>query len=299
MRIIESGLSFNKTPDRRTSTRRIILHHAAASVCTVQDVHGWHRNNGWGGIGYHYFVRKDGSVYRGRPENMIGAHAGNNNGDSIGICFEGNLETDIMPAAQSMAGAALIEDIKSRYGALSVIRHKDVNTTACPGKNFPFDKIKAGAPAPARPPSDDALYRVQVGAFKIPAGADETIRKLKFKGYETLLVVDGGLHKVQTGAFANRANAEVLAAKLKKEGFETYISEGEATISAAKPSTPVIKVGSRVKVKSGARDYTGKSLADFVYNTVYTVLEISCDRVVIGIGKAVTAAVRAADLSLI
>lgn len=31
------------------------------------------------GIGYHFLVRKDGSVYRGRPEDMVGAHAGNNN----------------------------------------------------------------------------------------------------------------------------------------------------------------------------------------------------------------------------
>lgn len=58
-----------------TATRRIILHHAAAVTCTPQQVHQWHLANGWTGIGYHFFVRKDGTVYRGRPEDTVGAHA--------------------------------------------------------------------------------------------------------------------------------------------------------------------------------------------------------------------------------
>ncbi|HCC34877.1 MAG TPA: cell division protein [Ruminococcaceae bacterium] len=188
----------------------------------------------------------------------------------------------------------------TKNGTLTL--HNMFAATACPGPYLTSKishicaQVNARIAAPAA--SDDALYRVQVGAFKIPAGADETIRKLRAKGYDTLLVVDGGLHKVQTGAFKSKANAVALAATLKKEGFETYISEGEATISAAKPSAPMIKAGSRVKVKAGTKDYTGKSLADFVHNTMYTVLEISGDRVVIGIGKAVTAAVRATDLIL-
>lgn len=59
---------------RRTATRRIILHHAAAVTCTPQQVHQWHLANGWTGIGYHFFVRKEGTVYRGRPEDTVGAH---------------------------------------------------------------------------------------------------------------------------------------------------------------------------------------------------------------------------------
>ncbi len=58
-----------------------------------------------------------------------------------------------------------------------------------------------------------------------------------------------------------------------------------------------IKVGSKVRVKSGAKTYTGGGgLASFVYTTVYDVLQINGDRVVIGLKGQVTAAVKLQDL---
>lgn len=59
-----------------------------------------------------------------------------------------------------------------------------------------------------------------------------------------------------------------------------------------------IKVGSKVRVNKGAKTYDGVGLAAFVYSTVYDVIQINGDRIVIGIGKAVTAAVRLGDLTL-
>ena len=53
-----------------------------------------------------------------------------------------------------------------------------------------------------------------------------------------------------------------------------------------------INVGDKVKVKNGAKDYNGRKLASFVYKTVYTVLAVSGERVVIGIDGKVTAAVK-------
>ena len=131
---------------RRTATRRIILHHAAAVTCTPQQVHQWHLANGWTGIGYHFFVRKDGTVYRGRPEDTVGAHAGNNNYDSLGVCFEGSFDRETMPDAQLRAGQELVAYLKQKYGISTVQRHSDVNATGCPGGNFPFD-VLAGAQA--------------------------------------------------------------------------------------------------------------------------------------------------------
>ena len=57
-----------------------------------------------------------------------------------------------------------------------------------------------------------------------------------------------------------------------------------------------IKVGDQVRVKSGAKDYTGGSLASFVYQTTYTVQELSGKRAVIGVNGAVTAAVNTDNL---
>lgn len=144
MNIIDAGLKFRNSMDIRKSTERLVLHHAAAGNCTVQQVHQWHLNNGWAGIGYHFFVRKDGKVYRGRPENTVGCHAAGGNYNSVGICFEGNFETDTMPSAQKNAGKELVAYLKKKYGISKVQGHRDVQQTACPGRNFPFSEI-AGA----------------------------------------------------------------------------------------------------------------------------------------------------------
>lgn len=64
----------------------------------------------------------------------------------------------------------------------------------------------------------------------------------------------------------------------------------DCIVSAAKqPAVDnSIKVGDKVKVVDGAKSYKGFTLASFVYNTVYDVIEIKGDRAVIGKGKSVT-----------
>lgn len=142
MKIIEPNLKFNGRFSYRQSTSMIVLHHAAAKTCSVYDVHSWHIGNGWIGIGYHYFVRKDGSIYRGRPENAVGAHATGVNSTSIGICAEGDFMTEAMATAQMNAIIALVADIEKRYGnKLKVVRHMDVGYTDCPGNKYPFIAI--------------------------------------------------------------------------------------------------------------------------------------------------------------
>ena len=146
LQIIEPDYVWNGALQARTQTKYIILHHAAASGLTAQDIHIYHRDtNGWVGIGYNYYVRKDGSVYRGRPENCVGAHTYGYNDVSIGVCFEGNFETDTMGEAQYMAGIALLKDILSRYPGLEIKQHKDFDATACPGANFPYLSMKENA----------------------------------------------------------------------------------------------------------------------------------------------------------
>lgn len=74
---------------------------------------------------------------------------------------------------------------------------------------------------------------------------------------------------------------------------------GGSTSSSASSPSKTIKKGSKVRVKNGAKTYDGGGLASFVYSTTYDVLEVSGDRVVIGIGSAVTAAVHSSDLTLV
>lgn len=72
----------------------------------------------------------------------------------------------------------------------------------------------------------------------------------------------------------------------------------DAADIAVEASAAIVK-GSTVKVKAGAKTYTGGGLASFVYSNTYTVLELNGDRAVIGQGKAVTAAINIKDLTLV
>ena len=142
MNIIESNLNLGNLSNLGT-VKRIICHNADASNCSIYDIDRWHKNNGWAGCGYHFLVRKDGSIYRGRPENKLGAHTSNNNTGSLGICFEGKYNTETMPEAQLKAGQELIAYLLNKYNLTkaNVYKHKDFNATDCPGHNFPWDKL--------------------------------------------------------------------------------------------------------------------------------------------------------------
>jgi len=142
MNIIETNLNFSKL-DKRGATNRLILHHTGVEVLqSVEVIHNYHKNSlNYAGIGYHFYVRKDGQVYRGRPEDTIGAHAYGSNSDSIGICAEGNFEKETMSDAQRNSIVELLKYLTGKYSISKIQGHKDVCQTSCPGKNYPMQEI--------------------------------------------------------------------------------------------------------------------------------------------------------------
>lgn len=187
MNIIEKNYKWNGNLKNRKSTNRIILHHAESKSCTADDIHSWHLANGWAGIGYHFFVRKDGSIYRGRPENTVGSHAKGSNSDSIGICFEGSYMTETMGQTQINAGRELVSYLKKKYGISKVQKHKDVCSTNCPGTNFPFDQIVNGtvittptstsASQPASNAKTTGTYEVTASDLSVRTGPGTSYRR--------------------------------------------------------------------------------------------------------------------------
>ena len=141
LNIIEKTYKLNGSLATRVKTERIILHHAAASQCSVDDIDRWHKQKGYSCIGYHFFIKKNGTIYRGRQENAVGAHAYQNNYNSVGVCFEGDFEKEYMTDAQVESAKELVAYLKNKYNISKVQKHKDVNNTSCPGKNFRFDEI--------------------------------------------------------------------------------------------------------------------------------------------------------------
>lgn len=184
--------------------------------------------------------------------------------------------------------------------------HRDYANKSCPG-NYLYERqgaiaaevnkrLGASAAEPETPSSGtDTLYKVQTGAFKQKSNAQALEKKLKAAGFDTYVVNTGGYYKVQVGAFSKKANAEAMLAKLKAAGYsDAFITTGSGGTAAAS-----VKVGSKVRLKQGAKTYDGKSLASFVYNRDHVVKEISGDRAVITYGGVVVAAVKLSDLTLV
>lgn len=128
----------------RTRTDFIILHHAAGTG-SVEAVNAYHKRRGWKGIGYNFYVRRDGSVWEGRGLDKVGAHTAGFNENSIGICAEGNFEKEKMSEAQKKALTELLAFVWGKFPNAKVIRHRAVAATACPGRNYPIDAIIEGA----------------------------------------------------------------------------------------------------------------------------------------------------------
>jgi N-acetylmuramoyl-L-alanine amidase len=132
---------------RTGAPERIVWHHSAGTG-TPQQIHAAHVAIGDSGIAYHYYVRKDGRIYRGRPEWAMGAHCLGHN-DWLGVCAEGNYDVAReMPRAQLKALQWLHDDVHRRRPGIADIRHKDApgNSTACPGRYYPFAQVKRGLP---------------------------------------------------------------------------------------------------------------------------------------------------------
>lgn len=134
MNIENANLAFGALTKRK-ATRYIVLHHRAGNG-DITSLHAGHLAQGWSGCGYHFYVRKDGSVWQGRPQDSVGAHCLGYNDRSIGVCFEGNFETEAPTNAQREAGKALVAYLLQSFPQCVVKGHRDLNPTACPGKNF-------------------------------------------------------------------------------------------------------------------------------------------------------------------
>ena len=77
----------------RTKTDTIVIHCSATPADMDIDaakIKHWHTvDNGWDDIGYHYVIKRDGTLETGREEHRTGSHARQVNGTSIGICMIG------------------------------------------------------------------------------------------------------------------------------------------------------------------------------------------------------------------
>lgn len=114
---------------------KIILHCSASNKPYHDDISvikQWHLARGFLDVGYHFFVRKDGEIQIGRPEEVQGAHCKGHNKDSLGICLHG-LNKEDFTEAQYQETAQLIMHLVEDHPIKDIDAHRvfDTNKT-CP-----------------------------------------------------------------------------------------------------------------------------------------------------------------------
>lgn len=101
---------------------------------TAVDVHRWHLENGWNGIGYNYTINETGLLESGRPEYWIGSHVGGQNTGKLGIMLFG--ESGRFTDVQYTVLRCLIGGLLERHPTALVCGHADLdpaNRPYCPG----------------------------------------------------------------------------------------------------------------------------------------------------------------------
>jgi len=106
----------------------------------VDEIRKWHvEERKWTDVGYHYIIRRNGNIEKGREDIVPGAHARGHNDDSLGICMVGGKSKDNKPevnftAAQWAALADLCGNLRWKHN-LEIIGHCDVSKKTCPNFN--------------------------------------------------------------------------------------------------------------------------------------------------------------------
>lgn len=119
----------------------IIIHCTATPEgreVKVAEIRRWHVQRGFSDIGYHYIIHLDGTVETGRPLEQVGAHCVGHNSASIGVCYVGGVASDgktpkdTRTAAQNVALAKLVRDLRAKFPKVTIHGHTEFAAKACP-----------------------------------------------------------------------------------------------------------------------------------------------------------------------
>jgi N-acetyl-anhydromuramyl-L-alanine amidase AmpD len=116
------------------SVRYIVVHCSATREnqdYPVSQLESDHHKRGFRKIGYHFYIRKDGTVTQHRYLLEVGAHCRPHNRCSIGVCYEGGLNTageptDTRTFAQRLQLQDLVLILKRMFPQAIVMGHRDM-----------------------------------------------------------------------------------------------------------------------------------------------------------------------------
>ena len=143
-KIIDTGLDLDDDDfEEREETDMIVIHHTGDTDidASAEQINEWHINKDYAAIGYHFVIRKNGNIEKGRPDWAIGAHAYGENQHTIGIHLSGAFNSVQPTKAQIESCAHLVACLCDEWeipiDRKHIVGHREVNDdTSCPGDNL-------------------------------------------------------------------------------------------------------------------------------------------------------------------
>ena len=115
---------------------KVVVHCAdtpASMDIGVREIDQWHKARGWTGIGYHYVIRRDGTIDAGRDVNVVGAHAYGHNKGSLGVCLVGGKGGFNFTMQQLDSLRILRKQLDAFTGPVKWVGHAELDAgKACP-----------------------------------------------------------------------------------------------------------------------------------------------------------------------
>ncbi|MFN3582801.1 MAG: N-acetylmuramoyl-L-alanine amidase [Phenylobacterium sp.] len=117
-------------------TIKYLVVHCSATPANrdigAAEIRTMHRRQGWRDIGYHYVIRRNGVIEKGRPETEPGAHVQGHNSHSIGICMVGGVKPNMTAECnftdeQFASLRKLLNELTAKYPTAKVCGHRDLS----------------------------------------------------------------------------------------------------------------------------------------------------------------------------
>ena len=114
----------------------LLVVHCTATPCNVplppELLDRIHRQRGFNGCGYHFYITTDGDIHPMRDIRRTGAHAAGHNACSIGIAYEGGLDPAGKPAdtrtpEQRETLRQLLRTLRQTYPNARICGHRDLS----------------------------------------------------------------------------------------------------------------------------------------------------------------------------
>lgn len=219
--------------------RYLVIHHSGGTDNETPDsIANYHVNNrGWGGVGYHFIISKNGNCYYVGDLTTARAHVYNYNHLALGICLIGSFMNGKEPSEEQIISAHELcsqllfrsPDIAGIDGWEDLKGHKELQATACPGDSWVNYKNKIiqgiSSPIDIDDNNEDLLEREKniKELYQLVLGreADQEGLKIYLNGQLSIdeirkAMITSDEHK----QILNKASAFKEALKLAERGLE-------------------------------------------------------------------------------